>query len=449
MKSILNFFTPKSEMSLYDKQKTNAFIILGILGFVIVLLMAIQSLIAQNENFLVSLISSLTMGAFVVICLFILKSYGIKLAGNIFATGLVLLLTISLNILKEDVPAIYKYLQGFYTILAILSIGVLFASRKLLILNASIVLITTIRVYLYAIKQNPADEALFQVGLTNHTTSLIIITTLIYFAIQFAEKAIDAATKDAKINKEQNKQLNEIFTIVKETSLTLERLSDEINTSANSLTTSASQQASNVEEITSTIEEMTSSVVQNSEETQQTAALVNNTANSTQKSQQAINQTLEAIKNVDDKISLIQDIAFQTNILALNASVEAARAGEHGKGFSVVASEVKKLAENSADGAKDIIELINATLKVSDEAGKYQKMITSDIEGIDSSINQISVSSQQLKNSIEQINKAVYQINEGAQNNAAISEQLAGSIEQLSQHAHQLNDAIQRNSSNG
>lgn len=445
MNQLIKFFTPELEMSLFEKQKTNAFIILGFLGILITLLIVIQSIIAQNDNFIISLFSGMALGVFVVISLFLVRNYGVKIAGNVFSTGMVVLLALTLNILKEDIPAIYKFLQGFYSILAILSVGVLFASRTLLLINSAIVLITTLRVYFFAIAQNPEQKEMLSAGIVNHTTALIIITVLIYFAIQFAEKAIDAANKDAKIKEQQNKKLNDIFKVVKDTASILGTLSSQINHSANSLSSSSNQQAANVEEITSTIEEMTSSIIQNAEETQLTATTVNNTAQSVQKSQAAINQTLEAVKGVDNKVGIIQQIAFQTNILALNAAIEAARAGQAGKGFSVVANEVKKLAENSNQGAKDIIDLIAKTIAVSDEAGKYHTMITEDIEGIDASINHVSLSSIELKSSIEQINKAVYQINEGAQNNASISDQLAGSIEQLSSYSNKLNEIIEEN----
>lgn len=439
---LVNYFTPNIEMNLFEKQKTNAFIILGLVGVVLVFIVAGQSILFRNENYLVSFLSTLSLAVFIIISLFVLKNYGIGIAGNVFSTGLVVLLSGTLNILSPDIPTIYKFLQGFYTILAILSVGVLFASRKMLIINAAVVLFSTFRVYFYAIEQTSDQAVLFRAGLINHTVALIIITMLIYFAILFAERAIAAANKEAAINKKQNQHLSELFGVVKDTTVVLEQLSLDISKSSDSLSSSSSEQAANVEEISSTIEEMTSSIIQNSEDTRNTADTVNNTTLSVKKSQNAIEQTLNAIKGVDAKIDLIQQIAFQTNILALNAAIEAARAGTAGRGFSVVANEVKKLAENSSQGAKEILELIGSTIQISNEAGKIHKTITSDIEGIDKTITQISYSSLELKNSVEQINKAVYQINEGAQSNASISDKLSASIEQLSTHAKKLNNLL-------
>jgi methyl-accepting chemotaxis protein len=301
---------------------------------------------------------------------------------------------------------------------------------------------TTLRVYFFALSQKPDDLDVFKSGIFNHTISLIIITVVIYYAIVFAERAISAANEDTIIKDKQNQKLTNMFSVIKETSRTLEKLSGDINQLSNNLSSSSSQQASNVEEITSTIEEMTGSIIQNADDTSTTAKTVSNTTQTVKKSEQSILQTLDAIREVDSKIDIIKEIAKKTNLLALNAAIEAARAGEAGKGFSVVANEVKKLAEESSDGSKEIIDLIHASIIISDQAGEYHKTISVDIDNINKIITQISYSSMEMKSSIEQINNAVYQINEGAQNNAMISDKLSASIDQLSNYAQKLNKLV-------
>ena len=431
MKILLKYFMPKKRMDLFEKQKAKAFIILAILGLIIVSFLVIQNLIFPTDNFLVSILSDTIMGVFLIINLFILKNSSIKLAGNIFSIGFVVLLALALNILNKDISAMFKYLQGFYTILAILSFGALYASRKILVINAFIILATTTRVYLFAIDQTPEQTEMLRAGFINHTTSLMIITLILYFTIQFAENAINAANKDAKENESKNKKLNSVFSQVNITSETLGKLTKEINNAANSLSSNSSEQAANVEEMTTTMEEMTTSIIQNSDNTNITAKSVNNTTEFIKKSDKVISNTLNAIRNIDSKIGLTQEIAFQTNILALNAAIEAGRAGIAGKGFSVVANEVKKLADNSSESAKEIVDLVNIAIVDSDKAGEYQNTISEDIKNVNNVVHEISEASVEQRNSVEQINNSITQINDGAQENAAISEELATTIDHL------------------
>jgi len=446
MKEIIRFFTPKFQKDLFEKQKTNAFIVLCLVGIVFAMLTLMQAIFIAKANVFTSILSSILISVFLIVSLFVVKNSGIKIAGNIFSIGMVVLLLVSMNILKQDITALFKYTQGFYTILALLSIGVLFSSRRIIIFNAIIVVITTIRVYYFAVDQHPELLDIYRGGIFNHATAVIIITVITYYAVTFAENAINAAKKDALIKEEQNQKLTDVFVVIKDTSKTLERLSLDINQLAGTLNSSSSQQASNVEEISATIEEMTSSIIQNAEDTGNTAKTVANTARVVEKSQEAIGKTLSAINHVNSKVDLISEIAQQTNMLALNAAIEAARAGDAGKGFSVVAAEVKQLATSSSEGSKEIIDLIQASIAISGEAAKFHKKITSDIEIIDKVISQISYSSLEMKTSVEQINNAVHQINEGAQNNALISEKLSSSIDQLSSYAKKLNKIVDEGS---
>ena len=146
-------------------------------------------------------------GVFLVASLFILKVKGIKIAGNIFSIGAVLILLGTINILNPDISVMYKYLQGFYTVFAVLILGVLFASKFVLIFNTIIVIASTTRVYFFAVNQIPEKRDLLLTGYIANAVSLILVTIILYFAVRFAEIAINAVKKDAKIKDKQNKEL--------------------------------------------------------------------------------------------------------------------------------------------------------------------------------------------------------------------------------------------------
>jgi methyl-accepting chemotaxis protein len=164
---------------------------------------------------------------------------------------------------------------------------------------------------------------------------------------------------------------------------------------------------------------------------------------------QTMGSITESSRKIADIISVIDGIAFQTNILALNAAVEAARAGEQGRGFAVVASEVRNLAQRSAGAAKEIKELItdsvdkvDAGSKLVDEAGQTMDLIVTSIRQVADIMGEITAATQEQSNGIEEVNQAISQMDEMTQQNAALVEQAAAAAESMQEQAEFLSQAV-------
>ena len=236
--------------------------------------------------------------------------------------------------------------------------------------------------------------------------------------------------------------LKSIVTTIIENSSNLVKSSNTLKDSSLGLSKGSADQAASAEEVSTSIEEMAANIDQNTENAIETEKITVETAKDVNVANDLSSQAAKSMKEVSEKITIISDIAFQTNILALNAAVEAARAGEHGRGFSVVASEVRKLAERSKLAADEIVGLVNTGLKVSTEAGDKARLLVPDIEKTTQLIKEISAASLEQKTGAEQINQAMQQLNMITQENASSSDLLTQSSNELAQLANNLKEIV-------
>jgi len=219
--------------------------------------------------------------------------------------------------------------------------------------------------------------------------------------------------------------------------------SSQITSAAQQLSQSANEQAASTEQITSSVEQMVANINQTSENAQQTEKLATASVQSIQIANASVEKTVEAIKIISEKISIINDIAEKTDLLAVNAAIEAARAGEKGRGFAIVAGEVRELAIQSQKAAANINELSSKSVTVAIESGMLLAKVIPDIQKTASLIQEITASSLEQGSGVTQINTAVQQLSGTTQQNSSASEQLASNAEELSSQSAQLNRSIE------
>jgi len=252
--------------------------------------------------------------------------------------------------------------------------------------------------------------------------------------------------------------LSQTVGVVRTSGTSIYERSQQIASGNNDLSSRTEQQASSLEETASSMEQLASTVGHNANNALQASQLAGSATVMARRSGEEVSDIVNTMQDISasshqvaDIITVIDSIAFQTNILALNASVEAARAGVHGKGFAVVAQEVRSLASRSATAAKEIRTLIDASLSKVDtgtqrvnQAGQTMQDLVAAVQRVNDIMDEIAAASEQQSSGIGQVNQAVAQMDQVVQQNAQLVQHAARSANELESEAARLREAVER-----
>ncbi|MDD3526681.1 MAG: methyl-accepting chemotaxis protein [Bacteroidales bacterium] len=258
---------------------------------------------------------------------------------------------------------------------------------------------------------------------------------------------IDIDQKDefgelAETLRQMKDKLSEVIVSVQAAAGYIAEASNQMSLTSQDVSHGSTRQASSAEEISASMQQMSASISHNTSNAQRTEQIADVATGKMKQGSETVQQLAQAIREIAERITIIGDIAYQTNILSLNAAVEAARAGEQGRGFAVVADEVKKLAERSQKAATEINRVSGAGVKLAEHSQQLFGEIMPRIDETLRLVQQITAQSLEQDSGASLVNDSIQQLNQVIQQNAAAAEEMATNSEELASQAQQMKDIM-------
>lgn len=415
------------------------FIFMGVLvAFLLIVFFA-----ADYKNYvfinIVAIIITATIGIF---SLFLIKKGKDDAAATIF----ILLIAIIVNLLFASRAGRQgPYMGMFYLTFIPLVLSSLFVKRWVILVVVAINMTAFLTFHFLTIGKLEGEAVKMAISAIQLAPPVIIIIGLtnIYIVSLFS-KALANSEKETQSVQASNEKLKVLLTEVETVSSQVNIGATSLNDSAINLSSTSTEQAANTEEISSTIEAFSESLVKNAENARETNRIASNAADISREGAKEISETVRNLIRITAKIKLIDEIAGKTNMLALNAAIEAARAGEHGKGFSVVAAEVRKLAENSQKASGEISQIAGESKLTADKAVLLLEQMVPEIERTSTLVNEISEASAEQNSGIVQINQGITLLNDAIQSIAAASEELVATAENFTDQSENLTELMKK-----
>lgn len=439
---ILDYFTQKSAGESYViKAKTKALASLSLLAVVFTSLRILTNFIfaagKTGGGFALYGVPAM-VGAVGLINLFLMKNVGYKISGIFFSSGLVITLLIGLYIGRHDLEPLNVYVSGLYFVMTLMTVGAMFGNWKSLLFN--LIAIIGILSLIYSDMQPIYNEfaSLAKTGFTSYLIAIIAMTSVLFYTMKITKDSQRENEKMTQQSEAQNDELIKLLGEMKASANQQKQISEILKESSEQLSLSSNEQVTNVERMVHTLQSISSHMSKNAEVVVETSHKVNNTVNYINENKEVLNQTLYAVNNIHKRIQVIEDISSKTNMLALNAAVESARAGEAGKGFGVVAAEVKKLAESTRDSSKDIKDIVQRNLDISQRAEKNISEMFEEMKSIDEQVQSISKVISEQSGRVEELLNSMEKISRQTQNNDSISNRLNETVRNLNDSAEKM-----------